>query len=68
VLALLHEQLGAASGTNTQVVPFVLGDMYQSAASLAAVVKEYLAEGRGMPTVEQYLLTVRRLAGRGGQL
>lgn len=57
VLALLHEQLGAASGTNTQVVPFVLGDMYQSAASLAAVVKEYLAEGRGMPTVEQYLLT-----------
>ncbi|WIA09896.1 hypothetical protein OEZ85_010110 [Tetradesmus obliquus] len=57
VLALLHDQLGAATGTNTSVLPFVLGDMYQSAASLAQVVKGYLAEGRGMPTVEQYLLT-----------
>lgn len=58
VLALLHEQLGDTMGTNTAVIPFVLGDMYQSAASLAGVVKDYLAEGRGMPVVEQYLLTV----------
>jgi hypothetical protein len=64
VLALLHDQLAAASGTNTQVTPFVLGDMYQSAVSLANVVKEYLADGRGMPTVEQYLLTVSAQLGR----
>ncbi|KAF6260464.1 hypothetical protein COO60DRAFT_1637562 [Scenedesmus sp. NREL 46B-D3] len=57
VLALLHDQLGDAMGTNTHVLPFVLGDMYQSAAGLAAMVKAYLADGRGMPTVEQALLT-----------
>lgn len=57
-LHLLHDQLGEAAGTNVQVLPFVLQGMFQSATTLANVVKEHLEEGRGMPQVEQLLLTV----------
>lgn len=66
VLALAHDQLAGVAGTNVAVLPFVLDSMYQSAASLAQVVRDYLADGRGMPQVEQFLLTVRLNSGRGG--
>lgn len=58
VLALWHDQLSSATGTNVSVTPFVLEGMFCSAASLAGVVKEYITKGRGMPQVEQALLTV----------
>eukprot|EP00879_Flechtneria_rotunda_P017288 GHRR01018110.1.p1 GENE.GHRR01018110.1~~GHRR01018110.1.p1 ORF type:complete len:303 (+),score=94.02 GHRR01018110.1:332-1240(+) len=57
VLGLLHDQLGNAAGSNVYVLPFVLENMYQSAASLAAIVKEYLTDGQRMPHVEKFLLT-----------
>lgn len=58
LLGLLHDQLGEAAGTNVQVMPFVLEGMFSSATTLANVVKDSLEEGRGMPQVEQLLLTV----------
>lgn len=58
LLGLLHDQLGEAAGTNVQVMPFVIEGMFQSATTLANVVKDSLEEGRGMPQVEQLLLTV----------
>lgn len=42
-----------------QVVPFVLDGYFQSAMSLAGVVKEQMEGGVGLPSIEQHLLTVR---------
>eukprot|EP00775_Hariotina_reticulata_P008359 gene8359-8543_t len=57
VLALMHEQLSQAANTNVRVIPFVLDDMFQSAECLVHVIREYVAEGKGMPAVQQFLLT-----------
>lgn len=66
VLGLLHDQLSDAAGSAVAVTPFVLGSFFQSAAALAGVVRDYLAiEGKGMPAVEQALLTVCGSRGWG---
>lgn len=66
-LALMHEQLSEVTGTNMQMVPIFTADHFQSAASLAALVQTFVEEGKGMPRVEQAMLTVRGLGqGRTG--
>lgn len=66
-LALMHEQLSEVSGVNTQVVPIFTADSFQSAAGLAAMVQNFVEEGKGMPRVEQAMLTVRdRTRGQDG--
>lgn len=57
-LALFHEQLSDVVGTNVQVVPMVTSSMFQSAADLVQVVKEFVEDGKGLPRVEQLMLTV----------
>jgi hypothetical protein len=65
-LALMHEQLSDVVGVNTQVTPIFTPDSFQSAAGLAAMVQTFVEEGKGMPRVEQAMLTVSQCqcAGR----
>jgi len=58
-LDLMHQQLSDVSGTNVQLVPFMIPEEFQSAAGLAAFVKDYVEDNKGMPKVEQAMLTVR---------
>jgi hypothetical protein len=58
-LALMHEQMSQTAGTNVQMVPIFTADNFQSAAGLAALVQTFVEEGKGMPRVEQAMLTVR---------
>lgn len=65
-LALFHEQLSEVVGSNVQMVPIMLSDHFQSAASLAALVKDMVEEGRGMSRVEHTMLAVRGRDWGGG--
>lgn len=64
-LALFHEQLSDVAGTNVQMVPMVTQSMFQSAADLVQVVKEFVEDGKGLPRVEQLMLTVRERKSLG---
>jgi hypothetical protein len=66
-LALMHEHMSQVAGTNVQMVPIFTPDNFQSAAGLAALVQTFVEEGKGMPRVEQAMLTVRWLLLTGAE-
>jgi hypothetical protein len=65
-LALVHDQLAGAVGGPVTITPLLVGDLFQSAAFLAAHVAELLEEGQGWGTIEQFFVKVGREGGRGG--
>ena len=58
MLGLLHDTLSDANNEVTAVVPFVVGDVFSSALTLATYLKDLVEAGSGWNEIEKFFVQV----------
>jgi hypothetical protein len=59
LLAMMHDSLSEATHEAAAIVPFVVGDVFSSALTLATYLKDLVEAGHGWNDIEKFFVQVR---------